>query len=975
MRSTRAFSEVNHQQGKAAALKPGSIPFFTWMLCAAAVALGIPGNDEAQAQPAIEAWVQRHNSPSDNVATARGLVVDASGNVIVLGEGENDTIGQSWLLIKLSSDGVPLWTNRYSGSRNLGATPTALAVDASGKVFVTGYDDTDYATIAYSSAGVPLWTNGYNGPANGADQAHAVAVDGSGNVFVTGFSRGSNGPDDDDYATIAYSSTGVPLWTNRYNGPANDDIDLATEVAVDGSGNVFVTGYSIGIGGGPDYATIAYSNAGVPLWTNRYSGPGFGGDYPRALAVDSSGTVFVTGHSYAIGTAYDFVTLAYLNAGVPLWTNRYSGLGSASDQAYAMALDGNGNVIVTGSSQGSNYVTVKYSGAGMSMWTNRYSKSGTGENQPRAVVADSTGRVFVTGRSYDSTTELDYATIAYSSAGLALWTNRYNGSGNGKDHAVAVAVDHGGRVFVTGTSDGPPSYDNIVTLGYSTSTGALLWTNRHIGQANGFDYATAVAVDTNGNVFVTGYSYASGSSLNYATVGYSSGGVPLWINGYSGPGTGADRATSLAVDNSGNVIVTGHSRGGSGNEDYATIKYTGAGVPLWTNRYNAPVNAQSAWAHAIAVDESGNVFVTGLSQVGGVDGWATVAYSSEGGFLWANRYNGPGNTGADAKAVAADRNHKICVVGYAYGNGSGEDYTTIAYSTTGAPLWTNRYDGPARRSDRAAAVAVDGSGNVIVTGDSLGSNNSADYATIKYSEAGVGLWTNRYNGPANGADQANAVAVDSSGNVFVTGRSTGVGSRYDYATIAYSNTGVPLWTNRYNGPGNTNDVAKAVMVDRNGNVIVTGSSIGFASSEDYVTIAYSNAGTPLWTNRYNGPANGSDSPEGNRSLAVNPDGSVYVAGSSDGIYSADTAYDFVTIKYAISPPPPELVIQQVTLDAIRICWPTNAPNYVLEFKDQFSTNVFWTPVNAPFGIEGGNFCVTNQTEVSSARFYRLRFGP
>ena len=78
-----------------------------------------------------------------------------------------------------------------------------------------------------------------------------------------------------DYATIKYSSAGVPLWTNRYNGPGNGD-DYATAVAVDGSNNVIVTGYSTGSAGDLDYATIKYSSAGVPLWTNRYNGPGNG---------------------------------------------------------------------------------------------------------------------------------------------------------------------------------------------------------------------------------------------------------------------------------------------------------------------------------------------------------------------------------------------------------------------------------------------------------------------------------------------------------------------------------------------------------------------------------------------------------------------------------------------------------------------------------------------------------------------------
>ena len=130
----------------------------------------------------------------------------------------------------------------------------------------------------------------------------------------------------------------------------------------------------------------------------------------------------------------------------------------------------------------------------------------------------------------------------------------------------------------------------------------------------------------------------------------------------------------------------------------------------------------------------------------------------------------------------------------------------------------------------AYAVAVDGSNNVIVTGRSQASScGYPDYATIKYSSAGVPLWTNRYNGPGNGGDYATAVAVDGSNNVIVTGYSQGSGTSYDYATIKYSSAGVPLWTNRYNGPGNGDDYAHAVAVDGSNNVIVTGYSIGSGS--------------------------------------------------------------------------------------------------------------------------------------------------
>ena len=119
---------------------------------------------------------------------------------------------------------------------------------------------------AHAQGGVPLWTNYYNGPANGDDNARAITVDSDGNVFVTGSSQGV-GFFDDYYATIKYSNAGIPLWTNLYHGKGG-----GSAIAVDRSGDVVVTGTS-GTSldsSGPDYATIKYSSTGVPLWANRY---------------------------------------------------------------------------------------------------------------------------------------------------------------------------------------------------------------------------------------------------------------------------------------------------------------------------------------------------------------------------------------------------------------------------------------------------------------------------------------------------------------------------------------------------------------------------------------------------------------------------------------------------------------------------------------------------------------------------------
>ncbi len=785
------------------------------------------------------------------------LTRDTQGNIFVAGKTNINSSG--YFAIAYSATGDLLWTNSFSGY------PYAMAADSNGNLFVTGSRTEpnliypDFLTVKYSISGAVLWSRSYKGPENAGDFARAIALDKNGNVYVTGGSRNCEAgcPYNSDYLTIAYSDTGAGLWTNWYNGPANES-DYATGVVVDDNGNVIVTGQSTGIGSSYDYATVAYSAAGIALWTNRYNGLSHLADYPKAIAVDHSGNVVVTGISGdAINYSQhdcDYATVAYSPAGVPLWTNLYNGPGNSTDLTYSMAMDASGNVYVSGYSYG----------------------------------------------TYDA----DYATICYSITGIALWTNRYGGVANGLDQAACVSVDTNGNAFVTGRSQNNvgDSYNmDFATLAYSNS-GMPLWTNRY-STPNFDDRANAVTAANNGNVFVTGYS-VDASSQDFLTIAYSGAGAPLWTNRQKGRAfTIGSQGRDVAAAGDGSVLVTGYIPGW-GALDFGTIKYSAAGVALWTNYYDGPVGGgySDDFAEAIAVDSNGNVFVTGDSA--GHD-YATIAYSSTGSPLWTNRYTG--STGSDdrATALAMDSQGSVFVTGYSDTSGA-PDYVTIKYSGAGVPLWTNRYNGPADFVDVATAIGVDASGNVFVTGRSYGLLSGVyDYATLKYSGNGVAQWTNRYHHSL--ADRANALAVDSNGNVFVTGYSRGADN--DYATVKYSGAGVPLWTNRYNGPANGDDQAKGITVDQDGNVFVSGFSMGTGSNYDYATIKYSNVGVPLWTNRYNGAANGDDLPPTNSCVAIGPDGGVYVTGASYGGYLGSAAFDFATVKYISLP---EVVSQPKT---------------------------------------------------------------
>jgi hypothetical protein len=383
-------------------------------------------------------------------------------------------------------------------------------------------------------------------------------------------------------------------------------------------------------------------------------------------------------------------------------------------------------------------------------------------------------------------------------------------------------------------------------------------------------------------------------------------GSQLWVNRCHGALSTINPRMGEAISpDGGTVYITGPS-----GAAYATVAIDAkTGARLWASRHTTP-GIGGDQSDAVAVSPSGKtVFVTGLSFITQDHaGYLTIAYdAATGAQLWLKRYNGAANGVSEARSLTVSPDGRsVYVTGYSGTSttaGLHADYVTVAYDAAiGAQRWLSRYDGRAHRNDEGRWLAVSPDGHTVyVTGRSQGRTSGYDYATVAYRAAtGAQRWVSRYNGHANMDDFGAAVVAAPGGRtVYVTGGSRQAArSGLDFTTIAYNAaTGVARWVSRYDGPAHLNDLARALAVTPNGrSVIVTGSSQDASGNFDYATVAYHAAtGAPPWARRYPGTAGNTFDTPAAAALGLSPDGgTVFVTGTSE---DGAGGHSYATLAY------------------------------------------------------------------------------
>jgi hypothetical protein len=1001
-------------------------------------------NTTAVAPTAIAQWAKSIDGTGD-IDRVSGVATDASGNVYAVGQYRTGAItvdevtlptpaAAAAYIIKFDTSGTAQWGKKIDGTGD--EHGYGVAVDTSGNVYVTGHysgstgaitvDGVTLPTpngglaaafiIKFNASGTAQWGKRIDGPAH--DYGRGVAVDTTGNVYVTGYYNAAitvDGvtlpqPAGGNFAAyiIKFNTSGIAQWEKGIDGTGND---YGQGVAVDTSGNVYVTGYytaAITVDGvtldaplnaGNAAYIIKFNTSGTAQWGKKIDGTGT--DIGQGVAVDTAGNVYVTGY-YSAAITVDGVTLstssgnaAYIikfnTSGTAQWGKKIDGTGS--DYGQGVAVDTSGNVYVTGyynaaitldngvrllASTGLAAFLIKYTTSGVAQWAK--SIDSTGGDYAYGIAADAFGNVYV-GGLYNGAITLDndvsLAAPSTSSGGfiikytsqdatltpyklisdtastnskLLVNTSPYTATVNVRDTAdtatlntlivasgAYTAVSWSNAQFATDTlacpslnvSGGKTIIDSLggitgynsnatwatsgditcrsITTAIPTSTVltvdesdaltlstvaniSILKNNPDVAKVvaswgkkidgTGSEYGYGVAVDTLGNVYVTGWYNGSDTKVDGVTlptptthaayiIKFNTSGIVQW--GKTIDGTGSDIGQGVAVDTLGNVYVTGYYSTASITVDGVTLPIP-VGIAAYIIKFNTSGTAQwgkkidgtgSDYGNGVAVDTSGNVYVTGYYDTGAitVDGVTLdapagnaayiIKFNTSGTAQWGKKIDGPGND--NGQGVAVDTSGNVYVTGY-YNAAITVDGVTlpqpagsvaayiIKFNTSGTAQWGKKIDGTG--DDRGFGVAVDTSGNVYVTGYYDTAAIAVDGVTldsplgtsavflVKFNTSGTAQWGKKIDG--TGTDIGQGVAVDTAGNVYVTGyyQASGItvdggitlaipqgGSRATYV-VKYNTSGNAMWAHQIDGSGHVD--GRGIAVDASNNVYVIG---------------------------------------------------------------------------------------------------------------------------------------------------------
>lgn len=947
------------------------------------------------------AKVLNNSQPRGGNITGESIKTDAAGNIYIVGTftGTADfdpgvdtqhlfsPINSQIFLAKYDAAGNYLFAKSIGGNEN--DRGQSLVLDASGNAYITGvfritadFDpgvgtqnitsrgNDDIFIAKYDASGNYIYAKGIGGSGN--DAGESIAVDGSGNVWITG-SFWETVDFDPGVGTQNLISAGQrDIFIAKYDATGNyvnalkigeSDNDAGLSIAVDVIGNAYVTGYFRGTADfdpGPSTQNLTAAGFNDDIFIAKYTSAGSyvyaknigssGSDRGKALAVDAAGNVYITG---------SFTNTADFDPGA-----------------------GTQNLVSTSNTE--DIFLAKYDPSGSYLYAVRM--GGTNSESGETIAIDASGNAYITGifssapadfdpgagtQNLTSSGSTDIFFAKYDATGNYVYAKRIGGSV--EDEGQSITIDGSGNTWLTGSFNGGVDFDPGPGLqprgnpgnysgffGKYDNNGNYLLAKSFGGytSAGSDDQSQDIAVDAAGNTYITGsfnatldfdpgpgfFNLTSAGSADIFFAKYDVSGNVIFANRIGG--TGSELSTAIAVDASGNIYITGYFAGiadfdpgtgslnltSAGSSDIFIAKYDATGNLVFANRIG---EANFEVANDIAVDASGNIYLTGYFT-------GTVDFD-------------PG-TGIQ----------NLTTAGF-------NDIFFAKYDASGGFIYAKNVGSSA--ADLAQSLAIDGSGNLYITGifsgtadfdpgagtQTLTTVGQQDIFLAKYNSSGNYVYAKSIGGKT--ADASNSIAVDNLGNALITGYFTdtvdfnpgpdvvnlvsATASR-DIFFAKYDVSGNYVYAKKIGGKSNSDD-GKSIATDATGNAYITGvfvdtvdfnpgadtlNLISDGLSDDIFIAKYDNAGNYVYAKRL-----GSRYIDYSRAIAVDGSGNAYITGQIFGTANFDS-----TILVPTNP---------IDIYLAKFSTSASLPIVLLDFKistkDQ-TANLVWRTVHEQNGL-------------------------
>lgn len=766
-------------------------------------------------------WAVNYSGMYGELAYVQATAQDAAGNhyltgyftgdIFPLGSFTLTNIGrQDAFVAKLDASGAVIWAKNFGGSGAY-AYGQSIAVDGSGNVYLGGYFDSanlttptltklgkiDAFAVKLDADGATVWAKNFGGSGAYA-YGQSIAMDESGNVFLGGDFSGAKLTS--PVLTLTGSSTAFILkldssggvtWSKSFGGSGSSA--YGQSVAVDGSSNVYLGGDFSGNLTTPVVLKVGDNDAfifkldsnGAIVWAKNFGGSG-AYSYGQSIAVDGNENVYLAGYFFSANLTTPFLTkigtedvfaLKLDSSGAVTWAKNFGGIGAWA-YGQSVTVDENDNIYIGGTFSGANLTTpfvskvgnqdafaFKLDSSGAITWAKSFGGSGASA-YGQSITVDGNGNVYAGG--YLSGANLttpavskigyyDGFTFKLDSSGAVVWAKSFGAMTPGGSPVIyATTRDGAGNIYLTGSFGGRTLTLGSVTLtgiGYSDvfvakldATGTVLWA-KNFGGSGAYAYGQGIAVDGSGNVFLGGYFHNANlttpaltkiGTLDAFALKLNSSGTVLWSQNFGGSGA-IVYGQGISVDGSGSVYVGGYFQSANlttpavtmiGYQDAVIFKLDASGTITWAKNFGG--SGASVSGRSIAVDESGNVYMGGdlsgnlttpaVTRIGSRDVFA-FKLNSGGAVTWAQNFGGSGAT-VNCMSIAVDGSGNVYLTGnYFYANLTNPILTKIGneeafafkLDSSGAVAWAKSLVD----SDSTVigqSIAVDGSGNVYVGG-------------------------------------------------------------------------------------------------------------------------------------------------------------------------------------------------------------------------------------------------------------------